>query len=214
MPEWWEIHGMASSARSILQPLHQPTLFRLKVNYEAAGARSIHGLDDFLASVYAGNEPIIPLTPNKISSLGKRLYIQLPGSWILALHFALHGHLAVMSAEEVEFTTLCMTRHLPPTCPMLLHSVNPHIKSLAIVDRNKLIRMEFLDINPLQSLRPRDWVLPGAWSGACPATEQAQFEQTVMGIGHQGELARHSTPVPQYITQSYVLLSASKSESC
>ena len=212
MPEWWEIHGMALLARSILPPLQQPIPFRLKVNFEAAGARSIHGLDDFLASVYAGNEPIIPLTPDMISSLGKRLYIQLPGSWILALHFALHGHLAAMSEEEVNYTTLCMTRHLPPTCPMLLHSVNPHIKSLAIVDRNKLTRMEFLNVNPLHSFRPRDWVLAAGWSGACPATEQAQFEQTVMGIGHQGELARNSTPIQQYITQSYVLLS--ESESC
>ena len=202
MPEWWEVSGMASQARYHLKA----GLYQLHFNFAAAGLHPTHGShnrnsNNFILNTSGQQPPLIYLQPGDITTLGKQLFIWLPGTWILAVHFALHGHLATMTEDEYQMTGICVTQGLPPTCPMVFHSVNPANKSLAIIDRNKLTRLYFLDNNPTLSTQPRLWNLPTQWAGPCPAQEQAQFEARIMAVGQSGQVSQNLTPIQHFITQ-------------
>lgn len=195
MPEFPECNGMAHTAQQVIPP--HSNQYGLKIYPHAAGANKLTDAQSFLTN---NGSPYIPLHPTSISVIGKHLFIKLPGTCILVLHFALHGLLATFTAEETELTLLCIQRNLPPTCPLLIQSTNPHHKSIAIIDRNKLASMNFMAINPLNSFRPRDFILPIQWTGPDPLLEQASFEAGIRGLGWNGELVHNGSPVYQFIT--------------
>lgn len=193
MPELFEIEAFAAMVTASLTS--RPQEFTVVIHPEHCGRNTINNLAEVTAAL--GSPLVVQLTKEDVSAYGKELILRIAPDWVIwviVCHFALHGHIVILSPEELQMAEVCREAGLPPFIPLVLEATSWSHHSIAIVDRNKIARLTF---NRLHGQAFEHYRTPGR--GSCPVKDTAEFEEAVRSIATKGHIKRNFSPVAHYI---------------
>lgn len=190
MPELFEITAFATILTGCLSMTARS--FTLMTYPDQGGINTFTGLE--LAGTALGPTLQLALTAADIVAYGKELIIRIHPTLALICHFALHGHAVTVGRDELELLDICRTFDLPPFAPLIFRA-NDSGPSLAIIDRNKIARLTFLQVKP--SLPSIGICSPGR--GPCPIKQPDLFIAGIRNLLDQSAVKRNHAPIAHYI---------------
>ncbi|WVW81142.1 hypothetical protein I302_108575 [Kwoniella bestiolae CBS 10118] len=190
MPELFEIKAFAALLKASLTDT--PQHFTIVTYPKHCGKDAIINKADAEAAM--GTPIQVALTKSDISSYGKELVIRISPTRVLICHFALHGHAVTLSPQQLKMADVCREAGLPPFTPLIFRALGDH-NSIAVIDRNKLCRLAFVQLKDgelFETCRTQG-------RGPCPVKESEPFEQLVRSIPSRGYIKRNFSPIAHYI---------------